>query len=255
MIVEPNVKQYWHQETSSGTLIQKPSFFELHDATVYQLSDKEISELHFDNYMSEDFLETAEPDWAAFTTVESREKQEEKESIHREPLSSLYDLFGFSEQERRQENKPKNNKKKVQRKHPAQPNLFAQPANTGIQETQTEIQQDILNINTGQENTFSVEPRPYSSSLQDFYKSGSLVMDNGQIGFLKERYQGDAVFMPLALNPQQAQKANLYIQFRDTYHLLYNYEATEKRCKGWKIIFSYFSARCKPYIYRAYTLH
>ncbi|MDL2262886.1 DNA methylase, partial [Bacteroidales bacterium OttesenSCG-928-I21] len=73
------------------------------------------------------------------------------------------------------------------------------------------------------------EPRPYSGSLQDFHKQGSLVLEqNGQIGFLKERYRDDAIFKSLELNPQQEQKAKLYIQFRDTYHLLYNYEATEK---------------------------
>jgi N12 class adenine-specific DNA methylase len=45
---------------------------------------------------------------------------------------------------------------------------------------------------------------------------------------LKERYRDDAVFMPLELNHLQKQKAEQYIKFRDTYHLLYNYEATEK---------------------------
>jgi len=54
-----------------------------------------------------------------------------------------------------------------------------------------------------------------------------LVIDNGQVGFLKECYRYDAVFMPLELNPLQKTRAKQYIELRDTYHQLYNYEATE----------------------------
>jgi hypothetical protein len=55
-----------------------------------------------------------------------------------------------------------------------------------------------------------------------------VVEGNGQLGFLKERYRDDAVFKSLELNPLQEQKAKLYIQIRDTYHTLYNYEAIER---------------------------
>jgi len=68
----------------------------------------------------------------------------------------------------------------------------------------------------------------FSGFLNDWHKQGSLVTDNGQIGFLKERYRDDAVFKSLELNPLQTQRAEQYIKFRDTYHLLYNYEAVER---------------------------
>jgi hypothetical protein len=74
------------------------------------------------------------------------------------------------------------------------------------------------------------EPRPYSGILQEHHKQGSLVTEqNGQTGFLKERYRDDAIFKSLELNSIQMQKAKLYIEIRDTYHSLYNYEAKERK--------------------------
>jgi hypothetical protein len=74
------------------------------------------------------------------------------------------------------------------------------------------------------------EPRPYSGILQEHHKQGSLVTEqNGQIGFFQERYRDDAVFKSLELNHIQTQKAKLYIEIRDTYHSLYNYEAKEQK--------------------------
>jgi N12 class adenine-specific DNA methylase len=82
-------------------------------------------------------------------------------------------------------------------------------------------------ITDKQEDTQIVdEPRPFTGSLDDFHKEGSLVIDTEQIGFLKERYREDAIFMPLHLNSLQKEKAELYIQLRDEYHSLYAYEAT-----------------------------
>jgi len=73
-----------------------------------------------------------------------------------------------------------------------------------------------------------IEQRSYSGALEEYHKQGSLTIDKGQVGFLKELYLDDAIFMPLQLNPLQKQKAEQYIQLRDTYHLLYNYEAIER---------------------------
>jgi hypothetical protein len=71
------------------------------------------------------------------------------------------------------------------------------------------------------------EPRPWSSGLANFHKQGSMVVErNGQLGFLQERYRDDAIFKSLELIPIQAQKAKLYIEIRDTYHLLYNMDGS-----------------------------
>jgi hypothetical protein len=73
-------------------------------------------------------------------------------------------------------------------------------------------------------------PRPYSGILEKHHKQGSLVVEqNGQTGFLKECNRDKAIFKSLELNPLQEQKAKLYIEIRDTYHSLYNYEADEQK--------------------------
>jgi len=135
-----------------------------------------------------------------------------------QPIMSLYDLFGFSEAERNQ-SKPKT-KQITQPIRPLQPNLFSQPQNTSLQTPRP------APVPAPKPPKPPLEPRPYESSLNDWHKQGSLVMDNREIGFLKERYQEDAVFMPLQLNPEQQAKAEQYINLRDTYHLLYHDETS-----------------------------
>ena len=146
-------------------------------------------------------------------------------NLEQHPVMSLYDLFGFSEEERKQLNTNKRRKKKPASKQekPKQLNLFEQSANVKPTEKIPEIENK-------QETVDMTLPRPYSGILQEHHKQGSLVAEqNGQIGFLKERYRYDAIFKSLELNPLQEQKAKLYIEIRDTYHSLYNYEAKEQK--------------------------
>ena len=241
-----------------------------------------------------------------------RQEKEPAPAISREPLISLYDLFGFSEDERKQSNAKKIRKRAVKpASNSQQLNLFseqqsttAKPTitgkNTDTQEIVSEQYKSIkgkhsnalvliregdnykaygedanraaqildislINENRTEQISFpsraldayltklvktgqrvaiteefetpkvekkqepSFDPRPYSGSLQDFHKQGSMVTDNGQIGFLQERYRDDAVFKPLILNPLQEQKAKRYVEIRDAYHTLYNYEAREQK--------------------------
>ncbi|MDR0874153.1 MAG: N-6 DNA methylase [Prevotellaceae bacterium] len=239
--------------------------------------------------------------------------QEKPKPIEQQPVMSLYDLFGFSEEKRKQLNTNKRGKKKAAKANPAQLDLFSNPpANTTVRTKTSEKPKEnedtlknydsikaqhpnaivlyrsgdtykalgrdairvaqilgtLLTKEGGKEKTSfpavsldtclpklvraghrvaiadgletpkkeikqQVEqlpdPRPYSGGLMEHHKQGSMVIEkNGQIGFLKERYRDDAIFKSLELNPLQEQKAKLYIQFRDTYHLLYNYEANER---------------------------
>jgi N12 class adenine-specific DNA methylase len=162
-------------------------------------------------------------------------------SVERQPVMSLYDLFNFSEEERKQLSTGKKRKKKSAptQEKPVQLNLFSQ--------TQTVNNINSAKIDNNPTNSAPVypvvnarkeesdrqwrelqKPRPYSGILGEHHKQGSMVAEqNGQIGFLQERYRDDAVFKSLELNPVQEQKAKLYIQLHDTYHTLYNYEAAE----------------------------
>ena len=238
-------------------------------------------------------------------------------AANQQPVMSLYDLFGFSEEERKQLNTQKRGKKKPAPKQgqPVQLNLFSQsqtvkpipavkPPETsqpgeklkdhyksikskhadtlllmregdnykafgedakriaqilgttlarvnGTDETgflhyalDTNLPRlvragqrvaitdelETPKIENRQETIDMTKPRPWSGILQEHHKQGSLVMEqNGQIGFLQERYRDDAIFKSLELNPLQEKKAKLYIEIRDTYHSLYNYEAKEQK--------------------------
>ena len=127
-----------------------------------------------------------------------------------EPLLTLYDLFGFSQEERSQQNS--NRKKNGAKPQAQQLNLFEQPT--------------LLNGKQAKE-TVSSRPdiRPFHGELYNHHKTGSLVKDRNQLGFLKERDGETATFEQLKLNPGQEAKALLFIQIRDTYHQLYNNEA------------------------------
>ena len=73
-------------------------------------------------------------------------------------------------------------------------------------------------------------PRPYSRPLEPHLKDGSLawVHTQGvryQVGVLKDVTRYGATFQPLDMEGMQAQKAQLYIDLRNTYERLYAYEA------------------------------
>ena len=127
-----------------------------------------------------------------------------------EPELTLYDLFGLSQEERNQ-HKPtrKRNSAKPKTK---QLNLFSQSSPVNGKQTK-EIIPSLRNI------------RPFNGELHSHLKTGSLVKDQKQIGFLKERDSDTATFERLKLSPQQEAKALIFIQIRDTYHQLYNNEA------------------------------
>ncbi len=129
-----------------------------------------------------------------------------------QPSLTLYDLFNFSPEERTQQ-KPVRKRRSAKTKG-KQLNLFPQSRNVNGKEPKNEIPQL-----SGQ--------KKYSGVLKAHHKTGSLVKDNGQVGFLKELEGDHATLMLLGLTPIEQSKALLYISIRDTYHQLYNNEASE----------------------------
>ncbi|OAV65177.1 DNA methylase [Bacteroidales bacterium Barb4] len=101
--------------------------------------------------------------------------------------------------------------------------LFSQPTSTSTQNTITPKA-----ILIEKPATLQIEPRPYSGGLETFRKESSLVI-KGQVGFFERTLSGRCRFIPLELHPLQTQKTEQYIQFRGIYHLLYNYEARERK--------------------------
>lgn len=70
-----------------------------------------------------------------------------------------------------------------------------------------------------------MSPRPFSEDIQFFHHNGSMVTQDGQVGFLSEVRKNGATFTPLALKPEQTKRAMLYITLSETYQQLYHYEA------------------------------
>ena len=75
-----------------------------------------------------------------------------------------------------------------------------------------------------------MQPRPFTGIMEAHLKEGSLVRVNTagvryQIGYLKDVTRYGATFHPLDLQEYQKEKADLYIQIRNSYERLYAYEA------------------------------
>lgn len=70
-----------------------------------------------------------------------------------------------------------------------------------------------------------MSPRPFSEDIQFFHHNGSMVVDDGQLGFLSDVRKNGATFTPLAVKPGQEKRAMLYVTLSETYQKLYNYEA------------------------------
>ena len=70
-----------------------------------------------------------------------------------------------------------------------------------------------------------MSPRPFSEDIHFFHHNGSMVVDNGQLGFLSDVRKNGATFTPLAVKPEQEKRAMLYVTLSETYQKLYNYEA------------------------------
>ncbi|NDO61044.1 DNA methylase [Bacteroides caecimuris] len=101
-----------------------------------------------------------------------------------------------------------------------------------IQEGGTTIQRTEGDFIPGQRSTVKAEPvevdmspRPFSEDIQFFHHNGSMVVQDGLVGFLSEVRKNGATFNPLSLKPEQAKRAMLYVTLSETYQQLYNYEA------------------------------
>ena len=76
-------------------------------------------------------------------------------------------------------------------------------------------------------------PRPFKGILEPHLKEGSLAWEHTagvrfQVGVLKDVTRYGATFQPLDMDGMQAQKAQLYIDLRNTYERLYAYEAEKQ---------------------------
>ncbi|MCM1141710.1 MAG: DNA methylase, partial [Muribaculum sp.] len=70
-----------------------------------------------------------------------------------------------------------------------------------------------------------MSPRPFKEDIQFFHHNGSMVLQDGMVGFLSEVRKSGALFSPLSLKPEQEKRAMLYVTLSETYQQLYHFEA------------------------------
>lgn len=174
-------------------------------------------------------------------TIKSTPSVENKpQSIRQEPLITLYDLFGFSQEERSQIKKPKKRTPKPKAKAPVTKELpfMDWREELAYNRAQQQAQQNDESNSKAENNKVAKplvddseenkKPIPYYNveDMPAHYRAGSLVTDeNNRIGYLRDVDGFQPMFHPLQLTTTQQAKASLYIEIRDTYHHLYSNEA------------------------------
>lgn len=174
-------------------------------------------------------------------------------NVQQEPLITLYDLFGFSEEERRQVNRPRRRKKAAkpqkkqeeerfidwreemilnahrereekERQQPGQASPDNTPLVYPVEDARRAEQQEALRRE--QEREEYLKPIPFKAEILPHYREGSLISDeHNRIGYLRDMDGLQPMFHPLELTETQETKASIYVEIRDTYYHLYQNEA------------------------------
>ena len=72
--------------------------------------------------------------------------------------------------------------------------------------------------------TFDVSPRPFLSQPDSHLRDGSIVVQGGQIGYLSNLHL-NPTFHPMDLPLSRIARLKAYVEIRESYHRLYDYEA------------------------------
>lgn len=73
-----------------------------------------------------------------------------------------------------------------------------------------------------------MQQRLYEGEWHEHLREGSLLASDFQVGMLVRDMEDSRMFQPIDLPSQERQKMLLYIDLRDAYHALYDYEAERK---------------------------
>ena len=199
------------------------------------LSDEQLEEQHISSKHKEQQPESIPFKGTLFDMDDPAIKKEptmeaKPQSVTQEPLITLYDLFGFTQEERSQVKKTKrrNSKAKQDKRQQTIPldwreEIMLEANQRKEQPTKTPTVEELE-----QERQERRKPVPYlREDMPSHYRDGSLITDeNNRIGYLRDLQGFQPMFHPLELTSTQQMKASLYIEIRDTYHHLYSNEAT-----------------------------
>ncbi|MFR3215923.1 MAG: N-6 DNA methylase [Dysgonomonas mossii] len=167
-----------------------------------------------------------------FVNTNTGEVIEQKEvpppDMQQQPIVTLYDLFGFSAEERSQIKQPKRSRRRMPIPQPKASQQKEVQAKSPTASTPTETpEQHAERLEKEKAERLKSIPMPIpENGLPKHYKDGSLVSDaDNRIGYLRDVDGHQPMFHPLDLSPNQQKRASLYIEIRDTYNHLYNNEA------------------------------
>lgn len=177
-------------------------------------------------------------------------------NVQQEPLITLYDLFGFSKEERSQVSRPRRRKKtakpkkdkqeeerfidwreemqiNAQREREEKERKSGQTSSDNmpfvypLEDARKAEQQEALRIEQEWiEREEYLKPTPFKTEILSHYREGSLVSDeHNRIGYLRDMDGLQPMFHPLELTETQGRKASIYVEIRDTYYHLYQNEA------------------------------
>ena len=166
------------------------------------------------------------------------------------PINGFYEMMMSLTPERRaelrrlgREKMDANAAKQIETKEVAQPqsvrpvypieNGFEAEGKAQIERVEREIREEEAALTPEERQRRKEEamaPRPFKGIMEPHLKEGSLVWEytggvRFQIGVLKDVTKYGATFQPLDMEGMQAQKAQLYIDLRNTYERLYAHEA------------------------------
>lgn len=143
--------------------------------------------------------------------------------IQQQPIITLYDLFGFSAEERSQIKLPKRSRRRM----PVPEQKNAQPKSSSTSKPTETTEQRTERLEKERAERLKPIPMPIpENGLPKHYKNGSLITDtDNRIGYLRDIDGHQPMFHPLELSTSQQKRASLYIEIRDTYNHLYNNEA------------------------------
>ena len=162
--------------------------------------------------------------------VEVIEPLEQPISI-KPPIASLYDLFGMSVEQRPVKPTPKRISKSKKAEE-NRPNLFNSPTTQSDKLTKEPFTafgtKDTGELWWQLDKEKGMQPRDYSGLRGEYIKEGSLVDSDFQVGVFSKNMDDEMFFQPLDLPSATRQKALLYIEIRNTYHELYNFESERK---------------------------
>ncbi|WP_291129421.1 N-6 DNA methylase [Dysgonomonas sp. UBA7698] len=148
--------------------------------------------------------------------------------IQQQPIVTLYDLFGFSAEERSQIKQPKRSRRRMPLPQPkASQQKGVQPKSPATSTPAETPEQRAERLDKEKAERLKPIPMPIpENGLPKHYKDGSLVNDaDNRIGYLRDVDGHQPMFHSLDLSPNQQKRASLYIEIRDTYNHLYNNEA------------------------------